>query len=112
MIPGMNPRRMKQAMKQLGMDIKQIEGVEEVIIKTTSGTYVFSDAEVTQMKMQGNLSWQISGSEPTFTEKETVIPDEDVKLVAEQAGATEEQARSALVESKGDIAEAIVKLSA
>ncbi|HPP79060.1 NAC domain-containing protein, partial [Methanospirillum sp.] len=31
MIPGMNPRKMKQMMKQLGMDIKPIEDVQEIV---------------------------------------------------------------------------------
>ena len=40
------------------------------------------------------------------------IPDEDVKLVAEQVGCSLEEAEKALIESKGDIAEAIIRLRA
>lgn len=110
MIPGMNPRKMKQMMKQLGMDIKPIEDVQEIIITTSSGRYVFDQAEVAVMKMQGVVTWQITG-EPRFEEAATVIPDEDVELVAGQANVSAEAAKAALLETKGDIAEAILRLS-
>ncbi len=110
MIPGMNPRKMKQMMKQIGMDVKPIEDVQEIIIRTASGNYIFDDAEVVQMKMQGMTTWQLSG-EARFEENAPEIPDEDVTLVAEQAGVSADAARDALLASKGDIAEAILKLS-
>ena len=110
MIPGMNPRKMKQMMKQLGMDIQPIEDVQEIIIRTGKGRYVFSEAEVAVMKMQGVATWQITG-EPKFEEAESVIPDEDVSLVADQAKVSPEIARETLRETKGDIAEAILRLS-
>ncbi len=106
----MNPRKMKQMMKQLGMDIKPIEDVQEIVITTASGRYVFDQAEVAVMKMQGVVTWQITG-EPRFEEAVAVIPDEDVELVAVQAGVSAEAAKAALVETKGDIAEAILRLS-
>ncbi len=106
----MNPRKMKQMMKQLGMDIKPIEDVQEIVITTSSGRYVFDQAEVAVMKMQGVVTWQITG-EPRFEEAATVIPDEDVELVAGQANVSAEAAKAALLETKGDIAEAILRLS-
>ncbi len=110
MIPGMNPRKMKQMMKQLGMDVRPIEDVQEIVITTPQGRYVFGQAEVAIMKMQGITTWQITG-EPRFEEATAVIPDEDVTLVAEQAGVSVEKARLALETSKGDIADAILKLA-
>ncbi|MDD1728120.1 MAG: nascent polypeptide-associated complex protein [Methanospirillum sp.] len=110
MIPGMNPRKMKQMMKQLGMDVRPIEDVQEIVITTPQGRYVFDQAEVAIMKMQGVTTWQITG-EPRFEEATAVIPDEDVILVAEQAGVSVEKARSTLETSKGDIADAILKLA-
>ncbi len=38
------------------------------------------------------------------------IPDEDVKLVAEKAGVSEEEARKALEDAGGEPAEAIIRL--
>jgi nascent polypeptide-associated complex subunit alpha len=56
--------------------------------------------------MQGQKSYQITGNAHT----ESAISEDDVKMVAEQTGASEENARKALEESNGDIAEAIMKL--
>lgn len=111
MIPGMNPRKMKQVMKQLGMDVRPVEDVQEIVVTTPAGRYVFDQAEVAIMKMQGVTTWQITG-EPRFEEASLSIPDDDVSLVAGQAGVTDDEARKALEESKGDIAGAILKLSA
>lgn len=110
MIPGMNPRKMKQMMKQLGMDVRPIEDVQEIVITTPTGRYVFDQAEVAIMKMQGVTTWQITG-EPRFEEAAAVIPDEDVALVAEQAGVSAEAAKEALTRTNGDIAEAILQLA-
>jgi nascent polypeptide-associated complex subunit alpha len=106
----MNPRKMKQVMKQLGMDIKPIEDVQQIVITTSNGRYIFDQAEVAVMKMQGVVTWQITG-EPRFEEAAPVIPDADVELVATQANVTHDVAKAVLIETKGDIAEAILRLS-
>lgn len=111
MIPGnLNPRQLNQIMKRLGISIKEIENVEKVIIQTKDKEYIFDDAQVTMMDAQGQKTYQIAGR-PKIVERKKEIPDEDVKLVAEKTGKTEEEARKALEETKGDIAEAIILLS-
>ncbi|KLK87672.1 nascent polypeptide-associated complex protein [Methanoculleus sediminis] len=111
MFPGkINPKKMKQMMKQMGMEMEELEGVEKIVIYTPAGNYVFDDAQVVATTMQGVTSYQITG-EARFEEAVPEIPDDDVALVASQAGATEEAARAALVETRGDIAEAILKLA-
>jgi nascent polypeptide-associated complex subunit alpha len=111
MMPGnINPRKMKQMMKQLGMQMDQIEGVEKIVIYTSKGNWIFDAAEVSAMTMQGVTTYQISGT-PRFEDTAPQIPDEDVQLVAEQAQVSVEEARKALVGSRGDIAEAILKVS-
>jgi nascent polypeptide-associated complex subunit alpha len=111
MMPGnINPRKMKQMMKQLGMQMDQIEDVEKIVIYTAKGNWVFDTAEVTAMTMQGVTTYQVSGT-PRFEESVVQIPDEDVRLVAEQASVSVEEARKALVTCRGDIAEAILKVS-
>lgn len=111
MMPGkINPKKMKQMMKQMGMQMEEIEGVEKVVIYTPAGNYVFDDAQVVATTMQGTTSYQITG-DARFEEAVPEIPDDDVALVASQTGATEEAARAALVETRGDIAEAILKLA-
>ena len=108
MIPGkVNPRQLKKMMNRMGISIKEIEGVEEIIIKTKEKEYVFSDAEVTIMGAQGQETYQISGS-PIIKDRLNV---EDVKLVAEKSGKTEMEAAQALKKVKGDIAQAILDLT-
>ena len=110
MLPGMNPKKMKQMMKQLGMQVEQIEDVSRIVITTPKGQYIFDNAEVSAMTMQGVTTYQVLG-EPRFEPAAPVIPAEDVSLVAAQTGATEEEAIKVLAETKGDIAEAIMRLS-
>ncbi len=110
MMPGMNPKKMKQMMKQLGMKMENIEGVERVVVQTSEGNYIFEPAEVVMTTMQGSTTYQLQG-EPRFEPKELEIPDEDVMLVAEQAQVSPDEARAALRESNGEIADAIIKLT-
>lgn len=111
MMPGINPKQMKAAMRKMGMKMDEIENVEKVVVYTPQGNYVFENAQVVGITMQGQTSYQLSG-DVHFEEAEVVIPDEDVSLVAAQTGKTEDEARAALKECKGDMAEAILKLSA
>jgi nascent polypeptide-associated complex subunit alpha len=111
MMPGrMNPRQMNQMMKRLGISVKEIENVKKIVIQTDTKEYIFDDAEVTIMDAQGQKTYQITGK-PRIVEKKEDLPEEDIKLVAEQTGKTKEQAKKALKETKGDIAEAILKLT-
>ncbi|MDY6958151.1 MAG: nascent polypeptide-associated complex protein [Halobacteriota archaeon] len=106
---GMNPRKVKQMMKQMGINVDPVEDVQEVIIRTSDREIVFKDAEVTIMDAMGSKTYQIVGT----PEERSIssLPNEDVKLVIEQTGASEEDAVAALKESNGDLAEAIIKLS-
>lgn len=106
---GMNPKKMKGMLKSMGINIDEIDGVEEVVIRTADRDIVIKSASVAVMDAQGNRSYQISGDveeRPRIT-----IPDSDVDLVSAQTGATPEDARSALLETQGDLASAIMKLS-
>ncbi|MGB8308486.1 MAG: nascent polypeptide-associated complex protein [Methanoregula sp.] len=111
MLPGnINPRQMKAMMKKLGMQVEPIEDVESIVIKTPKGNWVFGPVEVTAMTMQGATTYQIVGT-PRFEEAAVEIPAEDIAMVAEQAQVPVEKAKEALITTKGDIAEAILKLS-
>jgi len=121
MIPGgrANPRQMRQAMKRLGIEQEQMDGVEEVVIRTATKEYVIRDANVTAMTAQGQKIWTVVG-EPIVRDRacakkpegaaSPAIPEEDVKLVAEKAGVSEDEARKALVDAGGEPAEAIIRL--
>ncbi len=114
MIPGMpgrvNQRQMNQMMRRLGINIKNIDNVEKVIILTDSKEYIFEEAEVTIMDAQGQKTYQILGKPVIKDRSEDTLKD-DIKLVVDQTGKSEEEARKALEDTNGDIAEAILKLS-
>ena len=125
---GMNPRKMKQMMEQMGIDVSELD-VEEVVITTAEEELVFSDAQVTRMDAQGQETYQVVG-EPETREKGAsgaadagaiesgesdesdadAIPEEDVNLVAERAGVGTDAAREALEATDGDLAAAIANL--
>ncbi|PNX45626.1 MAG: nascent polypeptide-associated complex protein, partial [Thermoplasmata archaeon M9B1D] len=94
MMPGrMNPRQMQQMMKRLGINVREIENVEQIIIRTDTKEYIFDSADVTEMDAQGQKTYQISGrprivARKELEEKEEGIPQEDIDLVAEQTGKT------------------------
>ena len=104
----LNPKQMKKMMKQMGIDMDEIEA-EEVIIRTKSEELIFKNPTVTKISAKGVETFQIVGNYKVVERIE--ISEEDVKLVAEQAGVSLEEARKALIESKGDIAEALLKLT-
>ncbi len=107
---GINPRKMASMMKQMGIDINEIENVEEVIIRTAEKDLIIKDAQVTIMDAKGMKTYQVVGTAQEVA-REAKIPEEDIRLVIEQTKASESDARSALKETKGDIAAAILKLS-
>lgn len=105
---GMNPKQMQKLMKQLGIKMEELEGVKEVIIRFENKEIVITNPTVTSIVAMGEKSYQIVGKEEV---KEVLnIPEEDIKLVMEQTGTDYETAKKALEETKGDLAEAILKL--
>jgi len=113
---------MKKAMKRMGIKIEEVEGVEEVIIRLTDREIVISNPQVTIITQGGQKSYQIIGeeSERKLLEESEVeeeiseeeIPEEDVNLVCQQTGVSFDEAKEALMEAKGDLAQAIMNLKA
>ncbi|WP_018257974.1 nascent polypeptide-associated complex protein [Halomicrobium katesii] len=124
---GLNPRKMKQMMEQMGIDMEDIDA-EEVIIRTPDKELYFTDAEVQLMAAQGQSTYQVVGepeeraleagddgeSEADASADDAAgdsgIPDDDVELVAMRAGVDEEAAREALEAEDGDLAGAVERL--
>jgi nascent polypeptide-associated complex subunit alpha len=109
----MNSRQLNQMMKRFGINVKNIDNVEKVIIQTDTKEYVFDTAEVTVMEAQGQKTFQIIGEPIVKTrggDTETTLK-EDIKLIMEQTGKSEAEVQKALKETNGDLAEAILKLS-
>ena len=102
----MNPKKMQAMMKQLGINQEEIDA-KRVVIESDSGNIIIENPSVTKVIMQGQETWQIAGK---AREEEVGISEEDVKLVSEKTGKSEDDSRKALEETE-DIAEAILKLS-
>jgi nascent polypeptide-associated complex subunit alpha len=104
MLGGIDPKQMDSLMRKMGIKSQSIDA-EEVVIKGPK-TIVIKEPQVTMMEVQGQKTFQISGR----VEESAQDNEGDIGVVMEQTGASEEEARKALEESQGDIAEAIMKL--
>ncbi|MFH0870014.1 MAG: nascent polypeptide-associated complex protein [archaeon] len=110
MIPGMNPRDMKMAMKRLGIQQQELDA-KEVIIRLEDREIVISNPQVSKVNMMGQQTYQIIGEEHERSlGSDPDINDEDIETVMAQAGVDREKALKAINDSKGDLAEAILKL--
>ena len=120
---GFDSRKMQQMMKQMGIDIDELD-VEEVVIRLSDEELVFTDAEVQRMDAQGQETYNIVGSPERRdrgdsaldagdeeTGSDDAIPQEDIEMVAERAGVSEDEAREALEAANGMPLDAIQQLS-
>ncbi len=107
-----NPREARRMMQRMGMNMSPMD-VQEVVLKTRDKEISIANPEVAVIEVQGQKMFQISGGEikEKMLEKKPSFPEEDVQLVAQQAKVGLEQARAALEETNGDLAQAILLLS-
>ena len=111
-----SPRQFRRMAQRMGLSVTQLEDVEEVVITLKDKKLVFESPIVTVLTVKGGEPiYQIMGEyreEPLeeAVEEEIEIPEEDVQLVAAQAGVSPEEARAALEETGGDLAQAIFLL--
>lgn len=102
----LDPKKMQQVMKQLGMKQEDIEA-ERVIIECSDKNIIIENPNVQKVVMQGQESFQITGN---ISEQEKGISEQDIEQVMEKAQVSREKAEKALKNSKGDLAEAILSL--
>ncbi|MFB6199516.1 MAG: nascent polypeptide-associated complex protein [Candidatus Nanohaloarchaea archaeon] len=96
---------MEQMMKQMGIDMDEIDA-DRVTVEIGDKKMVFENPELNRINAQGKEMFQLQGS---YTEKEKGPDPEDVELVQEKTGCSEEEAREALKDA-GDVAEAVMQL--
>jgi nascent polypeptide-associated complex subunit alpha len=135
---GMDPRQMAMMMRKMGIQVEEIDDVTEVLVRTKKRDYRFRKASVSVMKAQGTETWQVVGKAEVIEHGDATsstagiptsmppsnapaatpqpsnvplsIPEEDVRLVMEQAGCDQKTARRTLEATGGDLAEALVRL--
>jgi nascent polypeptide-associated complex subunit alpha len=105
-------REMRRMLDKMGLDMKTMDNVEEVIIKTETKELYLIKPQVIEMKGKDSTIFQVIASD--IEEKQREVPtfkEEDVILVMQQANVSREKALQALTESKGDMAQAILNLA-
>ncbi len=111
MMPNMDPRALKRMMDSMGMKSTEIPA-DKVTISSADGDIVIDGPSVTLIEVQGTTTFSITGGSVSHVDKVAVeISEDDVKIVMEKTGADEEKSRKALEEARGNIADAILKLS-
>jgi nascent polypeptide-associated complex subunit alpha len=110
MMPGMNPRKMQQMMKKMGIAQVEIDATE-VIIRCPDKEIIIQNPQVSKVNAMGQETFQIVGEQvERALSTEAEINEDDIKTVMEQSNVDEDKAKDALEKSKGDIAEAIIGL--
>jgi len=110
-----SPRQTKRMMQRLGMKIDEVSNVKKVVIETDTKKVTIETPEVAIMEVQGQKTFQIVGGkikEKKLSGKkdDVIIPDEDVQLVVTQTGKPINEVKTALKETQGDLAKAIILL--
>ena len=116
-----NPRQARRMMEKMGMKMDAVADAKEVIIRLENTELVIENPQVTVMQFQGQKIYQVmstSSFERPITEIEEMelekpiqVSEEDIQLVAAQAGVIYEVAKQALEQTNGDLAQAILNLS-
>lgn len=117
---GFNPKQMSRMMKQLGINVEEVDDVSEVIIRTPTREIIITEPTVSIMDAQGQRTFQIvgevhergaEGGEPVAPAEPEGPSEEDIELVMEQAGVDRDKALAALEAAGGEPAQAILDLT-
>ena len=114
----LSPRQLRRLQARmlgnLGLDLKELGKADQVIIRFPDKEIILEGPNVLEMKVENESIYQIVGGERVegemMEEAKYEPSEEDLALVAAQAGVSEEEARNALIEAGGDLAKAILLL--
>jgi nascent polypeptide-associated complex subunit alpha len=105
-------REMTPMLDKMGLEMKDLGSIEEVIIKTETKELYLIKPQVVEMKGKDSTIFQVVATDIEEKERETPsLKDEDIVLVMQQANVSREKAIQALVDAKGDMAKAILNLT-
>jgi len=97
---------------KMGLEMKDIGSIEEVIIKTETKELYLIKPQVIEMKGKDSTIFQVVATNIEEKQRDTLVfKEEDIILVMQQANVSKERAIQALSESKGDMAQAILSLT-
>ncbi len=116
----LSPRQLRRMQSRLlgnlGLDLKELGQAEEVVVRFENREIVIRGPNIVEMKIEGEKILQVIGGETEERAPETVSEEayepsqDDILLVATQAGVSEEEAAQALKDTGGDLAKAIMLL--
>jgi len=105
-------REMRRMLDKMGLEMKDIGSIEEVIIKTETKELYLIKPQVIEMKGKDSTIFQVVATNIEEKQRDTLVfKEEDIILVMQQANVSKERAIQALSESKGDMAQAILNLT-
>jgi nascent polypeptide-associated complex subunit alpha len=107
----MDNRNARRMMERMGINMKEIPNVQEVVIKTSEKEMHIKNPSVSEVNAQGNRVFQVIGEVEEVEVEKEAYNEEDVLLVQQQASVTRERAVAALQETDGEVARAILKLT-
>ena len=106
-------REMRRMLDKMGLEMKDLGNIEEVIIKTETKEFYLMKPQVVEMKGKDSTIFQVVATDIEEKQREVpVLKEEDIILVMQQANVTREKAIQALIDAKGDMAQAILNLTA
>jgi alpha-NAC-related protein len=109
MFGGINAKQVEKVMKKMGISQIPLDA-KRVTIELEDSNIVIDEPSVMKVTMQGQETFQISGEARHEEKGRELFNNEDVRVVMEKTGASEEKVREVLEQNKGDIAGAIMEL--
>ena len=105
-------REMRRMLDKMGLEMKDLGNIEEVIIKTETKELYLLKPQVVEMKGKDSTIFQVVAKDIEEKQRDVpVLKEEDIILVMQQANVTREKAIQALIDAKGDMAQAILNLT-
>ena len=104
-------RNMRRMMGRMGMDMSELPDVREVLVRTESKEIVITNPKVSEVQSKENVTFVVvaDGYEEREVEKPSYSED-DIELICLRANVDREAAISALAESDGELATALLRL--
>jgi nascent polypeptide-associated complex subunit alpha len=105
-------REMRRMLDKMGLEMKEMGEIEEVVIRTETKELYLIKPQVVEMKGKDSTIFQVVATD--IEERQKDVPsfrEEDVVLVMQQASVSKDSAIQALIDSKGDLAQAIINLT-
>jgi len=105
-------RQVRRMLDKMGLNMTELDGVQEVIIRTRDREIIIKEPTVAELKAQDSTIYQVIAGEIEERGIERKhFSEEDIMLVIQQANVSRDEAIKALEDADGDIAKAILSLT-